>query len=601
MDNKKGTLINREDISGKYKWDLESMYKDDKAWEKDFKKVKLLAEEISKYKGRTVENSSMLLKVLKLRDDLYRIISNVVVYANMRSDEDSRKATYQALTDRATNLAVLANEKSSFIVPEILSLGEKDLEKYLEEEEKLKIYGHYLENVLRMKSHVLPENEEALLAQIGEMASTPETVFSMLSDADMKFPSIKDEEGNSVEITHGNFIPLMENKDRRVRKEAFEKLYSTYENFKNTFSSTLNGAVKKNIFYSKVRNYDSSLDSALDGNNIPTSVYDNLINSVNENFEAMHKYMRIRKRALKLDELHMYDLYTPIVKDADIKVSYDEAQSIIKKGLKPLGENYIKILDEGFNSRWIDVYENRGKRSGAYSSGTYDSKPFVLLNYHETLDNVFTIAHEMGHSIHSYYSKSNQPFVYGSYSIFLAEVASTTNEALLLDYMIKNVEDDNEKLYLLNHYLEQFRSTVYRQTMFAEFEKDIHEYVEKGGALTSDYLSDIYKKLNEKYYGPDIVVDDKIAIEWARIPHFYYNFYVFQYATGFSSAVSLSQQILKEGDGAVDRYVGFLKSGDSDYPINVLKKAGVDMTTSEPIDQALKLFSQLVDEMDKLI
>lgn len=589
MDNKKGTLINREDISGKYKWDLESMYKDDKAWEKDFKKVKLLAEEISKYKGRTVENSSMLLKVLKLRDDLYRIISNVVVYANMRSDEDSRKATYQALTDRATNLAVLANEKSSFIVPEILSLGEKDLEKYLEEEEKLKIYGHYLENVLRMKSHVLPENEEALLAQIGEMASTPETVFSMLSDADMKFPSIKDEEGNSVEITHGNFIPLMENKDRRVRKEAFEKLYSTYENFKNTFSSTLNGAVKKNIFYSKVRNYDSSLDSALDGNNIPTSVYDNLINSVNENFEAMHKYMRIRKRALKLDELHMYDLYTPIVKDADIKVSYDEAQSIIKKGLKPLGENYIKILDEGFNSRWIDVYENRGKRSGAYSSGTYDSKPFVLLNYHETLDNVFTIAHEMGHSIHSYYSKSNQPFVYGSYSIFLAEVASTTNEALLLDYMIKNVEDDNEKLYLLNHYLEQFRSTVYRQTMFAEFEKDIHEYVEKGGALTSDYLSDIYKKLNEKYYGPDIVVDDKIAIEWARIPHFYYNFYVFQYATGFSSAVSLSQQILKEGDGAVDRYVGFLKSGDSDYPINVLKKAGVDMTTSEPIDQALKL------------
>lgn len=601
MDNKKGTLINREDISGKYKWDLESMYKDDKAWEKDFKKVKLLAEEISKYKGRTVENSSMLLKVLKLRDDLYRIISNVVVYANMRSDEDSRKATYQALTDRATNLAVLANEKSSFIVPEILSLGEKDLEKYLEEEEKLKIYGHYLENVLRMKSHVLPENEEALLAQIGEMASTPETVFSMLSDADMKFPSIKDEEGNSVEITHGNFIPLMENKDRRVRKEAFEKLYSTYENFKNTFSSTLNGAVKKNIFYSKVRNYDSSLDSALDGNNIPTSVYDNLINSVNENFEAMHKYMRIRKRALKLDELHMYDLYTPIVKDADIKVSYDEAQSIIKKGLKPLGENYIKILDEGFNSRWIDVYENRGKRSGAYSSGTYDSKPFVLLNYHKTLDNVFTIAHEMGHSIHSYYSKSNQPFVYGSYSIFLAEVASTTNEALLLDYMIKNVEDDNEKLYLLNHYLEQFRSTVYRQTMFAEFEKDIHEYVEKGGALTSDYLSDIYKKLNEKYYGPDIVVDDKIAIEWARIPHFYYNFYVFQYATGFSSAVSLSQQILKEGDGAVDRYIGFLKSGDSDYPINVLKKAGVDMTTSEPIDQALKLFSQLVDEMDKLI
>ena len=315
----------------------------------------------------------------------------------------------------------------------------------------------------------------------------------------------------------------------------------------------------------------------------------------------MYKYMDIRKRALKLDNLHMYDIYTPIVKDVDIKVPYDESQTIIKEGLKPLGKAYIEILDEGFNSRWIDVYENRGKRSGAYSSGTYDSKPFVLLNYHETLDNVFTIAHEMGHSIHSYYSKTAQPYIYGSYSIFLAEVASTTNEALLIDHMLKNVKNDNEKLYLLNHYLEQFRTTVYRQTMFAEFEKNIHEYVENGGALTADYLCEMYKGLNEKYYGPDMVVDEEIAFEWARIPHFYYNFYVFQYATGFSSAVSLSQQILEEGEEAVDRYIGFLKSGNSDYPINVLRKAGVDMTTSEPVDKALGLFSQLVDEMDKLI
>ena len=311
--------------------------------------------------------------------------------------------------------------------------------------------------------------------------------------------------------------------------------------------------------------------------------------------------MEIRKKALGLDELHMYDLYTPIVKDVNIKVPFEEAKDMVAKGLEPLGEDYIKTLKEGFSTRWIDVYENRGKRSGAYSSGTYDSKPFVLLNYHETLDNIFTTAHEMGHSMHSYFSKTTQPYIYGGYSIFLAEIASTTNECLLMDYMLKNVKDDNEKLYLLNHYLEQFRTTVYRQTMFAEFERDIHRYVENGGALTASYLNDTYKKLNEKYYGKEMIVDDEIASEWARIPHFYYNYYVFQYSTGFSSAVSLSQQILKDGEDAVDRYIGFLKSGDSDYPINVLKKAGVDMTTSEPVDSALKLFGQLVDEMSKLI
>lgn len=601
MKNEKNTIMDRSDILEEYKWDLESMYVDDEAWEKDFENVKKLVKEISKYKGKTVESSNTLLEVLKLRDNLYRTISNVLVYARMRLDEDSRNGTYQALTDRATNLYVLVNGETSFIVPEILSLEEKDLESFLDKEEGLRVYTHYLEDVLRGKKHILSKSEEALLAQIGEMSNTPETIFSMLSNADMKFPFIKDEEGNNVEITHGNFIPFMESNDRRVRKEAFEAVYSTYEKFKNTFASTLNGCVKKNMFYSKARKYNSSLEAALDGNNIPTSVYDNLISSVHKNLDSMYKYMDIRKRALKLDELHMYDLYTPIVKDVDIRVPYDEAQKIIRKGLEPLGENYINILDEGFNSRWIDVYENRGKRSGAYSSGTYDSKPFVLLNYHETLDNVFTIAHEMGHSIHSYYTKKTQPYVYGSYSIFLAEIASTTNESLLIDHMLKNVKNESEKLYLLNHYLEQFRTTVYRQTMFAEFEKIIHEYAENGGALTADYLSSTYKKLNEKYYGSNMVIDDEIAFEWARIPHFYYNFYVFQYATGFSSAVSLSQQILKEGKEAVDRYIDFLKSGDSDYPINVLKKAGVDMTVSEPIDKALELFSQLVDEMDKLI
>lgn len=601
MADEKNRILEREEIDAKYKWDLESMYANDELWEEDFKKAQGLAEKVTEYKGRTVESSATLLEVLKLRDELFRLTENVVVYARMRSDEDSRKSTYQALADRGMSLAAQIEEKASFIIPEILLLDESDLKKYLEEEEGLKIYAHYLEKAFGKKEHILSKEEEALLAQMGEVANSPENVFSMLNDADIKFPIIKDENNNDVEITHGNFIPLMESKDRRVRRDAFEGVYHTYKELENTFAATLNGCVKKNIFYAKARKYSSSIEASLDQNNIPVSVYDNLVESVNNNLDAMHKYMEIRKKALGLDELHMYDLYTPIVKDVNIKVPFEEAKDMVAKGLEPLGEDYIKTLKEGFSTRWIDVYENRGKRSGAYSSGTYDSKPFVLLNYHETLDNIFTTAHEMGHSMHSYFSKTTQPYIYGGYSIFLAEIASTTNECLLMDYMLKNVKDDNEKLYLLNHYLEQFRTTVYRQTMFAEFERDIHRYVENGGALTASYLNDTYKKLNEKYYGKEMIVDDEIASEWARIPHFYYNYYVFQYSTGFSSAVSLSQQILKDGEDAVDRYIGFLKSGDSDYPINVLKKAGVDMTTSEPVDSALKLFGQLVDEMSKLI
>ncbi|WP_077370029.1 oligoendopeptidase F [Anaerosalibacter sp. Marseille-P3206] len=601
MDIEKTGLLEREEIPVKYKWDLESMYANNELWEKDFEKVKTLANEIEVYSGKTVESSKNLLDVLVLKDELYRLSYNVLVYARMRSDEDSRNSTYQALTDRAMGLAALVQEKTSFIVPEILSLDESEMEKYINEQKDLEVYRHFLDTILRKKEHVLSQREEALLAQMSEVSESPQNTFSMLNNADIKFPSIVDENGNEVEITHGNFIPFMESKDRRVRKDAYENLYHTYGNFKNTFASTLNGCVKKNIFYAKARNYNSSIEASLDENNIPVSVYDNLLNSINNNLDAMHKYISIRKRALGVDELHMYDIYTPIVKDTDIKVPYEKAQEVIIEGLHPLGENYLEVLKEGFNNRWIDVYENRGKRSGAYSFGTYDSKPFVLLNYHETLDNVFTIAHEMGHSIHSYFTRKNQPYIYGGYSIFLAEIASTTNEALLMDHMLKNAKDNSEKLYLLNHYLDQFKGTIYRQAMFAEFERDIHEYVENGGALTADYLCDSYKKLNEKYYGPDMVIDDEIAMEWARIPHFYYNYYVFQYATGFSSAISLSEKILKEGSEAVDRYIEFLSSGDSDYAINVLKRAGVDMTTSEPIDKALKLFGKLVDEMDKLI
>lgn len=591
----------RKEIPEQYKWDLESMYSSIEEWEKDYNLAKEMAKEFENHRGKVASSSENLFNALEDMGKLYRIVENLYTYAHMKLDEDTRVGKSQELSDKGLSLYVEVEEKTSFVTPEILTLDLPTLEKYFEEKEELKLYRQYLNDIMRQKEHILSAREESILAQMGEMASAPQKIFSMLNNADIKFPTIKDEEGKDVEITHGNFIPLMESKDREVRKNAFKGLYDTYKGFKNTFAASLNGDLKKNIFYAKIRNYNSSREASLDRNNISLSVYDNLINSIHKNLESMYKYMSIRKRALGVDELHMYDIYTPIVKDVDYNIPYEEAVEIIKKALKPLGEEYMAIVEEGFSSRWIDVYENRGKRSGAYSSGSYDSKPYILLNYHNTLDNVFTIAHEMGHSIHSYLTRKYQPFIYGNYSIFVAEVASTVNEALLLDYMLKNVKDDNKKLYLLNHYLESFRTTVFRQTMFAEFEKIISEYLESGGALTADYLCETYKKLNELYYGPDVVIDDEIAMEWARIPHFYYNFYVYQYATGYSAAVHLSQKILEEGESAVEKYLTFLKSGSSDYPLNVLKLAGVDMTTEGPVDNAMKLFSKLVEEMDKLI
>ena len=591
----------RKDIPVEYTWDLESMYANEKAWEEDLNKVFKLSEEYSKYNGRVIESGENLLNAIKDMNELYRIVSKVYSYSSMNLDQDTRVGSSQEMSSKALAAYVKVNEETSFFVPEVLQIEETTLNKYYAEVEELKLYKQALDEILRKKDHVLSAKEESLLAQMGEMAEASHNIFSMLDNADIKFPIIKDEKGEDVQITHGNFIPFMESKDRNVRKAAFEGLYRTYKDFENTYAQALNGNTKKNIFFAKARNYNSSIEASLDENNVPVLVYDNLLNSIHDNLDSMHKYMDIRKRALGVDELHMYDLYTPIVKDVDINMTYEEGQKLILEALKPLGEDYIKILEEGFNSRWIDVYENPGKRSGAYSGGSYDSKPFVLLNYHDTLDNVFTIAHELGHSIHSYLTRKNQPFVYGRYSIFVAEVASTTNEALLLDHMLKTVKDEGERLYLLNHYLEMFRTTVFRQAMFAEFEREIYKYAEEGGALTADYLSNTYKALNEKYYGPNMVVDDEIAMEWARIPHFYYNFYVFQYATGFSAAVDLSQQILSEGKPAVDRYLNFLSSGSSDYGINVLKAAGVDMTTKEPVNNALKIFGELVEEMDKLI
>lgn len=599
QENKK--VREREDIELKYKWDLDSLYPSDEKWEEDFKRIKELSDEIVKFKGTVGTSAKNLLDVLVLKDEISRLGGNVYTYAKMRLDEDSRKDHYQGLTDRAGSLTVQVRGKLSFITPEILKLDEETIGKYMNEEDGLKLYDHHLKEILRRKAHVLSPEEEAIVAQAGELGNAPQTIFSMLNNADIKFPTIKGENGEDVEITHGRYIPLMEGRDRRVREDAFKALYETYGKFKNTFASTLSSDVKKNIFNSRVRKYNSAQEASLDANNVPVEVYDNLIKAVHDNLDSMHKYVKLRKKALGLDELHMYDLYTPIVKNVDMKVNYEDGKELVLKGLSPLGQDYVNTVETGFNSRWIDVYENRGKRSGAYSWGTYDSNPYILLNYEDTLDNVFTLAHEVGHSLHSYYTRESQPYTYGGYSIFVAEVASTLNEALLMNYMLKKVESKEEKMYLINHYLEQFRGTVYRQTMFAEFEKLIHEKVEKGESLTADGLSKAYKELNEKYYGPHMIVDDEIAMEWARIPHFYYNFYVFQYATGFSAAVALSQKILTEGQEAVDKYLEFLKSGSSDYPINVLRKAGVDMTKPDPVNNALKIFKDLVDEMEKLM
>ncbi|MFA5576844.1 MAG: oligoendopeptidase F [Tissierellaceae bacterium] len=591
----------RKDVQKEYQWDLESMYKDSREWEEDFAKAKQMAKSFESHKGKVIDSGERLYNVLREQDELYRKVENLYIYTHMKLDEDTRVAASQALSDKGLAIYVEVEGVSSFVVPELLEIDAETLNRYYEEKSELRLYEKYIDDILRKKDHILSAREEALLAQMGEIASSPQKIFSMLSNADLKFPTIKGEGDREIEITHGNFIPLMESKDREVRKRAYKGLYKTYEGFKNTFAASLNGDLKKNITNAKIRNYKTSREASLDRNNISLSVYDNLIASIHKNLDSIYRYMEMRKRVLGVDELHMYDIYTPMVKEVDFNISYEEGVEIIKKALSPLGQEYIKVMEEGFNSKWIDIYENRGKRSGAYSSGSYDSKPFVLLNYHKNLDSVFTIAHEMGHSIHSYFTRKNQPYVYGDYSIFVAEVASTVNEVLLLNYMLENLEDKNQRLYLLNHYLESFRTTVFRQTMFAEFEKTINEYLEAGESLTADYLCESYREMNKLYYGPNMVIDDEISMEWARIPHFYYDFYVFQYATGFSAAVALSQKILEEKGTAVEKYINFLKSGSSDYPLNVLKKAGVDMTTKEPVDNAMKIFANLVEEMDKLI
>ena len=598
-DNSK--IPKRSEVSNKYKWRLTDIYSSDKPWEDDFTKIKELSIQMTDFKDTLSKSSGQLLNCLNSLSQLERLMEKTVVYAHMSSHMDTTDSHYQGLADRIDSLGNEAMSHLSFITPEILSIPDEVMNSFFQDNADLQIYKKYLSEIRRMKPHVLSFPEEQLLAMAGEITQAPQSIFNMINNADMKFPIIKDENGMDVEVTHGRYGTLMESDDRRVRKDAFNALYSTYEKQKNTIAATLSANVKANIFNSKVRKFSTTIDSFLFQDNISVEVYDNLINAIHKKMHLMHRYVSLRKKMLGLDELHMYDLATPIVKDVSIEIPYEEAVSTLKKGLVALGAEYMKDLNSGLNSGWIDVYENLGKRSGAYSWGCYDSHPYVLLNHTDNLNSVFTLAHEMGHAMHSFYTNCNQPYIYAQYKIFVAEVASTCNEALLMNYLLKTTEDKKKKLYLLNHYMDNFKGTIYRQTMFAEFEKIIHEKAENGVPLTSEVLSSIYHDLNVTYYGPDIIIDDYINIEWARIPHFYSSFYVYKYATGFSAATALSKQILEDGPGALEKYLNFLKSGGSDYPINLLQAAGVDMLTSKPIEDALVVFEGLLNEFEKLI
>lgn len=596
------TLPKRQEVEEKYKWRLEDIFPTDDDWEKEFEAIQQFIPQVEQFQQKLGESADTLYRALQTKDELSMRLGKLYVYAHMRNDEDTGNNYYQALHDRAALLATEISSKLSFFLPELLAIPEETLSTYIESHEGLQLYRQTFKEINEQRRHVLEAEQEKILAEAGDVIRSSSNTFGMLNNADLTFPTIKDADGEEVAVTHGRYTRLMESEDRRVRHDAFKAVYDTYGAFKNTFSSTLSGTIKKDNFYAKVRKYNTARHAALSNNHIPEKVYDQLIEVIHERMDLMYRYVALRKKALGLDELHMYDLYTPMVKEVEYKVTYEEAKEIILKGLHPLGEEYRQILTEAFENGWIDVVENVGKRSGAYSSGTYGTNPYILLNWQDNVNNLFTLAHELGHSVHSYYTRKFQPYPYGDYSIFVAEVASTCNEALLNDYLLKTETDKKKKLYLLNHYLETFRATVYRQTMFAEFEHLMHEQAANGTPLTAEKLTELYYDLNKLYFGKDIVIDKEIGLEWARIPHFYYNYYVYQYATGFSAATALSNQILTEGEPAVRRYIDhFLKAGSSDYPIEVLKRAGVDMTEKEPIQQALDVFEQRLNEMEQLL
>ena len=590
----------RADVPAKDKWAIQDLFATDDDWRAALAKAKEFIPRITAFRGRLAESGAVLLSFFRLDDEISLAFDALVHYAQRRSDEDTRVAAYQEMVSQVTRFAVEIQSAAAFETPELLAISDEDMNRLYAEAPELELYRLNIDRIRRRRKHVLSDKEEAILAAAGEMAASPDDIYSMLNDADLKFPDAVDKDGSKHPVTHGTFIPLMQSYDRVLRKSAFDSLYSVYGQFRNTSAATLSAQLKQLLFFANVRKYPSTLDAALDGNEVPTEIYRNLIDAVHRSFAPMYRYVALRKKLLGVDELHMYDLYVPVVDGVEMKFTFEEAKEIALKALAPLGEDYLNLLREGFANGWIDVYENEGKRSGAYSAGAR-VHPYVLLNFKGTLDDVFTLVHEMGHSIHSYLSNKTQPTAYQDYVIFVAEVASTCNEALLMEYLLSVTTDKKERAYLINHFLEQFRGTLYRQTMFAEFELAANEMTQRGEGTTAEALCAMYKKLNEQYFGPEMNVDEEISLEWARIPHFYYDYYVYQYATGYAAAIALSRRILREGEAAVKDYLGFLSGGCSADPITLLRGAGVDMASPKPVEDATKLFDEMISEMEGIL
>ncbi|OEH91203.1 oligoendopeptidase F [Bacillus solimangrovi] len=600
QDALKPTYETRSEIPDEFKWKLDHIYETKAAWEADVKKVEQMANDFTAHQGKISKSQDSLVKALNSYSDLMRLTDKVYVYANMSFDVNSTNPDLQELADKAGNVLTLVSEKTSWFAPEVAAMQANKLEKYLKSDE-MKPYAMFVGDIIREKEHTLSTELEKLLAQISPLSSNPEDVYGALM-TNIKFPMIKDETGKDIQLSRSNFISYMESENRNVRKAAFEGFYSTMEKYQDTFAQTISGNVKAHNINANVRNYDSALEASLSANNVPVEVYDNLVKTVNDNLPLLHRYMELKKKLLEVDELHMYDIYTPIVDYQADYIPYSKAKEMVKNGLKPLGPEVQSIIDKSFNEGWVDVYSTPDKRSGAYQWGAYDTHPYMLLNYQGTLDDTYTIAHEVGHALQSHYTNAKQPYMTSNYPIFTAEVASTLNEALMFKEMYNNAKTKEEKLYLLNQYLENFRGTLFRQTQFAEFEKAIHDMDKAGESLNAEALKKLYRDINAKYYGKTMISDEEIAMEWARVPHFYYNFYVYQYATSFAASQALSKQVMEEGDVAVKRITeNFLSAGSSDAPLEVLKAAGVDMSTAKPIEDAMKVFEQTLDEMEKLL
>lgn len=595
-------LKTRDQIDSKYKWNIEAMIPDESVISGELETIKKEAEAYGEdFAGRLTESADTLLAAFQKRDDIWRRLEKIYVYARMRRDENNAETKYQAMADQCNSVIAAVSASMAFFTPELLSASEETILAYIDAAPGLEIYRFAICDTMRQKAHILTQAEENILAQMSEITGATNNIFTMLNNADIKFGTIIDEDGDETEVTHGNFIKFMESHDRDVRKNAYNAVYDAYKELINTIASAYNYNTKTDVVSARIRKYESARAAALSGDNIPAEVYDNLVAEVHKNLPAMHRYVELRKKLLGVDKLYMYDMYVPLIKLPETSVSFEEGLDIMRDALQPLGEEYLTKMNKGIEEGWIDVYENKGKTSGAYSFGCYDSYPYILLNYTDTLKDVFTIIHEMGHSMHSRYTRDEQPYIYGSHSIFTAEVASTVNESLLMQHLLRTEDEKEMRKYLLNMHLEEFRTTLFRQTMFAEFEDITHKAIESGETLTAEWMCQQYEDLNAQYYGSTVEKDDVIRYEWARIPHFYNAFYVYKYATGYSAATAISKKILTEGKSAAQDYIRFLKTGESDHPIELLKIAGVDMSSPLPVQQAMETFNQLLDEFESLL